>query len=319
VKALVTGVAGFIGSTLAERLIANGNDVIGVDCFTPYYDRSLKIRNLSNLLRSKHFLFHDSDLSLCAIDPILDGVEVVFHESGQPGVRSSWGDDFQEYLRHNVAVTQRLLESCRKREGTAVVVASSSSVYGTANRYPVVETDPTNPISPYGVTKLAAEHLCTLYGKEFGLLTASLRYFTVFGPRQRPDMAMTRLIKAAILGEEFPMYGSGEQRRDFTFVEDVVEANLRLADYLRTSRHGGQVFNVGNNNPVSLNEVVSTIEELVGRRVKLRRLPRQEGDPMETGADSNLLRRTVGWRSLTATREGLNSQVSWLKGLLTQD
>lgn len=318
-KALVTGVAGFIGSTLAERLIANGNDVIGVDCFTPYYDRSLKIRNLSNLLRSKHFLFHDSDLSLCAIDPILDGVEVVFHESGQPGVRSSWGDDFQEYLRHNVAVTQRLLESCRKREGTAVVVASSSSVYGTANRYPVVETDPTNPISPYGVTKLAAEHLCTLYGKEFGLLTASLRYFTVFGPRQRPDMAMTRLIKAAILGEEFPMYGSGEQRRDFTFVEDVVEANLRLADYLRTSRHGGQVFNVGNNNPVSLNEVVSTIEELVGRRVKLRRLPRQEGDPMETGADSNLLRRTVGWRSLTATREGLNSQVSWLKGLLTQD
>lgn len=318
-KALVTGVAGFIGSTLAERLIANGNDVIGVDCFTPYYDRSLKIRNLSNLLRSKHFLFHDSDLSLCAIDPILDGVEVVFHESGQPGVRSSWGDDFQEYLRHNVAVTQRLLESCRKREGTAVVVASSSSVYGTASRYPVVETDPTNPISPYGVTKLAAEHLCTLYGKEFGLLTASLRYFTVFGPRQRPDMAMTRLIKAAILGEEFPMYGSGEQRRDFTFVEDVVEANLRLADYLRTSRHGGQVFNVGNNNPVSLNEVVSTIEELVGRRVKLRRLPRQEGDPMETGADSNLLRRTVGWRSLTATREGLNSQVSWLKGLLTQD
>jgi len=318
-KALVTGVAGFIGSTLAERLLANGYEVVGIDCFTPYYDRSLKIRNLSNLLGAKHFLFHDSDLSLCAIDPILDGVEVVFHQSGQPGVRSSWGNDFKDYLRHNVAVTQRLLESCRRREGTVVVEASSSSVYGIASRYPTVETDSTNPISPYGVTKLAAEHLCTLYGKEFGLLTASLRYFTVFGPRQRPDMAMTRLIRAAILGEEFPLYGSGEQQRDFTFVEDIVEANLRVADWLRTSRRGGQVFNVGNNNPVALNEVVRTVEDLVGRRVKLRKLPRQEGDPMQTGADSNLLRRTVGWTALTATREGLNSQVSWLKGVLSQD
>lgn len=316
-KALVTGVAGFIGSTLAERLIADGFEVVGVDCFTPYYDRLLKTRNLSSLLRSKRFVFHDSDLSQCPLDPILEGVDFVFHQSGQPGVRSSWGNDFHDYLRHNVAVTQRLLEGCRLRRNTIIVAASSSSVYGTASRYPTVETDSTNPVSPYGVTKLASEHLCSLYGKEFGLLTASLRYFTVYGPRQRPDMAMSRLIRAAILDEEFPMYGSGEQRRDFTYVDDVVQANLLVADWLRTAREGGHVFNVGNNSPIALNEVVSIVEELVGRRVKLRKLPRQDGDPLETGAESGFLRETVGWTSSTSTRVGLENQVAWLRGNIT--
>lgn len=318
-RAVVTGVAGFIGSTIADRLIADGNDVVGVDCFTPYYDRMLKERNLSTLMKSKRFLFLESDLADCQLNSVLDGAQVIFHQAGQPGVRSSWGEDFDDYLRQNVTVTQRLLESCRSRPDTVVVAASSSSVYGVANRYPTAESDPTSPVSPYGVSKLAAEHLCTLYGREFGLLTASLRYFTVFGPRQRPDMAMTRLIRAAILGEEFQIYGSGEQRRDFTYVTDIVEANLRVADWLRQSRQGGQVFNVGNNTPIALNEVIGIVEDLTGRKVNLRRFPRQEGDPMETGADSGFLRRSVGWKGAISTREGLENQVAWLREYLGHD
>ena len=226
---MVTGVAGFVGSALARRLLADGEQVVGVDALTDYYDPALKKANLATIPQ-EGFTFVEGDLNALDLDALLDGVVVVFHEAGQPGVRASWGDDFATYVNANVLATQRLLEAARRAPALRrLVYASSSSVYGNALAYPTTEDDLPRPHSPYGVTKLAGEHLCTLYARNFDVPTVSLRYFTVYGPGQRPDMAFTVFIRAAQAGRPMEVFGSGQQVRDFTFVDDVVDANLRAA------------------------------------------------------------------------------------------
>src|SRR4051794_21169049 len=230
-RALVTGVAGFIGSTLADALLARGDHVLGVDCFTPYYERDTKEANLSGARGCDRFELVEQDLRTCDIDGMLDGIDVVFHQAGQPGVRLSWSDGFADYTSLNVLATQRLLEAAKRVGGTKIVYASSSSVYGNAAAYPTTENDLPRPHSPYGVTKLAAEHLCNLYASNWKLPTVSLRYFTVYGPRQRPDMATHRLLAATLSGTPFPLYGDGSAVRDFTYVDDAVAANLAAAEH----------------------------------------------------------------------------------------
>jgi len=311
-RALITGVAGFIGSSLADQLLADGHEVIGVDCFTSYYEKDIKVTNLESAKASSSFRFFESDLRTCNLNELLDGVDTVFHQAGQPGVRASWGAEFADYVTHNVTATQRLLEACRdKSDLVAFVAASSSSVYGTAERYPTNENDLPRPISPYGVTKLAAEHLCSLYGTQFGIPTTSLRYFTVYGPRQRPDMAMTRLVLSALQGTEFSLYGTGEQKRDFTFIADVVRANISVANWLANGGTPGSVFNVGNCNPTVLQDVIRIIEDATGKTINLKKLPRQDGDPMQTGADCSLIESAIGWRAETKIEDGLAAQVSY--------
>src|SRR5262245_13890429 len=228
--ALVTGAAGFVGSTLVDALLAAGDTVLGVDCFTPYYDPAVKQANLAGARGHAAFEFADADLRTADIESMLDGVDVVYHQSAQPGVRLSWSDGFADYVAQNVGVTQRLLEALRvARPSARLVYACSSSVYGNQPRYPTTEDDLPRPHSPYGVTKLAGEHLCGLYADNWGLRTISLRYFTVYGPRQRPDMSIARLCEAALRRETFPRYGDGAQIREFTYVGDIVRGNLAAA------------------------------------------------------------------------------------------
>src|SRR5450432_2607579 len=230
-RALVTGAAGFVGSHLAEALLARGDTVVGIDCFTPYYDRAAKEQNLATARAHERFEFVEDDLRTCDVGSLLSGVDAVFHQAAQAGVRLSWSDGFADYVSLNVLATQRLLEAVQQaRPQARVVYASSSSVYGNQPRYPTVETDLPKPFSPYGVTKLAAEHLCGLYAENWGTHTVSLRYFTVFGPRQRPDMSIHRLCEAAVRGTSFPRYGDGSQIREFTYVDDIVRGNLLAAE-----------------------------------------------------------------------------------------
>ena len=221
----MTGAAGFIGSNLSENLIDSGNHVIGVDCFTDYYPKEQKLANLKNLLSHGSFTFLEEDIVSLNLDKLLEGIDYVFHEAAQPGVRSSWGSNFEVYTRNNISATQRLLEASRKVKLKKFVYASSSSVYGDCP-LPMREDRLTRPVSPYGVSKLAAEHLCYLYWKNYAIPTVSLRYFTVFGPRQRPDMAFNRFIRAILKGDEITVFGNGSQTRDFTYVSDIVQANV---------------------------------------------------------------------------------------------
>jgi len=307
-RALVTGAAGFIGSNLTERLVAEGHLVTAVDCLTAHYDPAQKRSNLDALGRLPSCVIVEADLRTSELGPLLEGIDVVFHLSGQPGVRSSWDSGFPSYVEHNILVTQRLLEAVRVRPIERLVFASSSSVYGNAPTYPTSETDLPRPQSPYGVTKLAAEHLCTLYARTWGVPTVSLRYFTVFGPRQRPDMAIHRLIEAALSGEPFPLYGDGRQVRDFTFVQDVVEANLLAAT---GSVPPGSVVNIAGGSATTLMEVIDSVGELVGGRVNLDPYPAQPGDVERTGGSTELAAQLLGWEPRVPLHEGLASQLAW--------
>ncbi len=307
-KIFVTGVAGFIGSAIARRLLAEGHQVTGIDCVTDYYDPAIKRANLESL-ESDNFQFVEEDLNSAALDTLLAGVEVVFHEAGQPGVRSSWGEEFDIYVNANVLATQRLLEaSIRATELERFVYASSSSIYGDAEKYPCLETDRPRPLSPYGVTKLAAEHLSTLYATNFGLPTVSLRYFTVYGPGQRPDMAFTRFVKSAVRDEPITVFGTGEQIRDFTFIDDVVDANMRVAFEPIVP---GSVFNVAGGSSVTVNEVLEIIAELHGRPLEIQRTSGVKGDVFRTGGSSEAIERAAGWRPATPLRDGLSRQYAW--------
>ena len=306
-RALVTGAAGFVGSHLVEHLVASGWQVVGVDCLTPYYDTAQKRSNLQVLRDLDGYVHADADLRVVDLDPLLEGVDVVFHQAGQPGVRASW-DEFRSYVEHNVLATQRLLGAIRRVPVARFVFASSSSVYGNAGAYPTREDSLPRPQSPYGVTKLAAEHLCGVYARNWRVPTVALRYFTVYGPRQRPDMAMHRLVETALSGGSFPLYGTGEQVRDFTFVADVVAANLAAA---LVEVEPGAVLNVAGGGASTLLEVIGTVERLTGRTVALDRSPAQAGDVQRTGGDVQAARAVLGWSPAVAVEAGLESQVRW--------
>ncbi|MGY2002864.1 NAD-dependent epimerase/dehydratase family protein [Blastococcus sp. SYSU DS1024] len=308
---LITGVAGFVGSALARRLLAAGERVIGVDCLTDYYDPGLKKENLASL-PADGFTFVAEDLNTADLDRLLEGVSTIFHEAGQPGVRKSWGEEFATYVDANVSATQRLLEAARRAPDLRrLVYASSSSVYGNALAYPTTEDDLPRPHSPYGVTKLAAEHLCTLYADNFGVPTVSLRYFTVYGPGQRPDMAFNRFIRAALAGRPIEVYGTGEQIRDFTFVDDVVAANLLAAG---ADVRPGAVFNVSGGTSISVNEVLDVLGEIAGRPLEVDRKDPVAGDVRRTGGSADRIRDALGWEPTVDVVAGLRAQWRSLGG-----
>jgi nucleoside-diphosphate-sugar epimerase len=306
-RVLVTGAAGFIGSTLSDRLLAEGHEVIGVDSFTEYYDESFKRANISTALTHDDFTLVEEDLVTADLAARFADVDVVWHLAGQPGVRLSWSDGFETYDRLNVLATQRVLEGARAAGVNKIVYASSSSVYGNAERFPTEETDRPEPFSPYGVTKLAAEHLCTLYAANWGLPTVSLRFFTVYGPRQRPDMAAHRLIEAALNGTEFPMFGDGRQERSFTFVNDVVDALYR-AGTIDTAP--GSVFNVAGREGTTLKQLIDVVGEAVGEPVKLDVQPAAAGDAEKTGGSTERIEAALGWTATTSVHDGIAAQVA---------
>jgi len=308
-RVAVTGAAGFIGSHLCERLLDDGHEVVGLDSFTDYYERTRKEENLKRSLAHPSFEFQELDLVDGAIGKALRGVRVVFHLAGQPGVRPSWGGLFDRYVRDNVLATQRLLESLKNVSIDRLVFASSSSVYGDAERFPTKESALPGPVSPYGVTKLAAEHLTLLYWKNFGLPAVSVRYFTVYGPRQRPDMAFARFMRALAAGEPIEVFGDGEQTREFTYVSDAVEGTMRAA----SSDVVGRVFNLGGGSRVTINRVLATLEDLSGVRARRLTLPAAPGDPKHTGASINLARENLGWEPRVSLRDGLAQQWRWFQ------
>ena len=308
--ALVTGAAGFIGSHLSERLLRDGVRVTGVDCFTDYYDPALKRHNI--LASIGHPAFQLIELDLAAADlNALPEVDVVFHQAAQPGVRASWGAEFSVYTHHNVLATQRLLERYRGHALERFVYASSSSIYGDAERYPTDESLMPRPFSPYGVTKLAGEHLLNLYGRNFGLATAALRYFTVYGPRQRPDMAFHRFCRSMLRGEPIVVYGDGRQSRDFTFIDDCIEANVRA--WKRAAPQG--VYNVGGGSQVEVLEAIQMLERHLGVKAIIQLEPRPPGDPMRTRADAGRIRADFDFVPSTPIDQGLEAEAAWARGM----
>jgi UDP-glucuronate 4-epimerase len=305
-NALVTGCAGFIGSHLGERLVADGHRVVGVDAFRDYYPRAQKERNLTDLADEPGFDLVEADLVSADLAPLLRGVDTVFHLAAQPGVRKSFAA-FDEYTADNLVATQRVFAAALEAGVRRVVWASSSSVYGDAEQYPTIEdVTPTAPRSPYGATKRACEDLARIY-RGLGLSEVGLRYFTVYGPRQRPDMAMRRLCEALNDGEIFPLYGDGEQSRDFTYVADAVDATVRAgaaADPL-------PLYNVGGGEEATMNQVIATLEEIAGHPVPLERHAAQRGDVVRTCADTTRARTTLGWSPTTGIRDGLAAELAW--------
>lgn len=307
---LVTGAAGFIGSHLAERLAAEGHQVRGVDCFTDYYPRADKEANLAALQREPRFDFLEADLTKADLTDLLSAVDTVFHQAAQAGVRRSWGKSFTAYTRNNVLATQRLLEGCLGAGVRRLVYASSSSVYGDSEDIPLKEGSLPKPVSPYGVTKLAAEHLCGLYAVNYGISTVSLRYFTVYGPRQRPDMAFHKFIRAMLDGRTVEIYGDGDQTRDFTFISDAVDANVRAM----TRGAPGGVYNIGGGTQASVNEVLALLEEIGGRPIERDYQRTQKGDVRHTLADTKRAEKDLGYVRRIAIKEGLTQEYLWLKG-----
>ena len=304
-RALVTGAAGFIASHLAERLLADGNEVRGIDRLSDYYDVELKRANLALLEAQAGFSFVEEDINETDLEGLLDGVEVVFHLAAQPGVRASWGREFEIYLSDNLLATQRLLEASRERELPRFVFASSSSIYGDAESFPTKETDVPAPVSPYGVTKLAGEHLCRQYFRGFGVPTVALRYFTIFGPRQRPDMAFNRFIRAGLDGEPIQVFGDGLQERDFTYVADAVSATIAAGD----RGTPGAAYNVAGGNAATVAGVVETLGSLLGGELAIDRQAAVIGDARKTGADTTRARKDLGYEPSVPLEEGLRRQI----------
>ncbi len=303
-KALVTGCAGFIGSNLTDRLLDLGFEVIGIDCFTDYYLRSIKEANLSNALANSNFKFIEDDILQMDKFPEVD---YVFHLAAQAGVRASWGKSFEIYTKNNIEVTQKLLEFYKDINIKKFVYSSSSSVYGDA-KLPMREDSLLKPVSPYGASKLAAEHLCYLYWKNYNAPTVSLRYFTVYGPRQRPDMAIHKFIKAILSKEQITIFGDGTQTRDFTFVLDVVNANILAAE----SKVVGEIFNVGGGNRITVNDLIREIEKSTGKQAKINYMEKQKGDVENTWADTEKVQQILGWQAKTMISKGLESYIGWV-------
>ncbi|MBM3316888.1 MAG: NAD-dependent epimerase/dehydratase family protein [Candidatus Eisenbacteria bacterium] len=313
--ALITGAAGFIGSHLAARLLAEGLAVRGIDNLDPYYPAWIKERRLATLRAAPGFDWRPGDLRRADLPALLDGVTWVFHLAARPGVRASWGDGFDEYARANVLATQRLFEALRDRPVERVVFASSSSVYGENASGDAGEEAPRRPISPYGVSKLAGEGLAWAYHASYGVPVVALRYFTVYGPEQRPDMAFHRFLRALLEGREIEVYGDGRQTRDFTFVGDAVEATWRAA----RAGEPGAVYNIGGGSPAGLGEVIAMLETLTGREARVRLSPARPGDPRATRADTRRAREAFGYAPVTGLREGLARMAEWMPGFLAAE
>jgi UDP-glucuronate 4-epimerase len=308
-RALVTGCAGFIGSHLTEALLAGGAEVVGVDCFNDNYGRGQKLHNLETARGWDEFDFVPVDLSRGELHDLVEDCDTVYHLAAEPGVRSSWGLRFDQYLRNNVLATQLLLEATRDQPGKRFVYASSSSIYGEAEGLPTSEDATPRPHSPYGMTKLAGEHLCTLYHGNHGVDAVMLRYFSVYGPRQRPDMAFNRFCRAAVAGEPITVFGDGRQTRDFTYVADVVAATRAAA---AASGVSGQVFNVGGGSRIALADAIEMIGDLNGRPLEVQNLPMQDGDVRDTGADTALARDAIGYAPATEFADGLRAEFDWV-------
>ncbi len=307
-RALVTGAAGFIGSHLSAALLDSGESVTGIDSFTDYYSRGIKEVNLGTIKGRPGFNFVEAALQDVDLTALLTGVTHVFHLAGQAGVRKSWGGDFDVYIKDNIQATQRLLEAVARAPIQKYVYSSSSSVYGNDVPLPMRENTYLQPLSPYGVTKLAAEHLGNLYCANHGVPAVSLRYFTVYGPRQRPDMAFQRFLTAARDSTPITMYGDGEQTRDFTFVADIVAANMAAAVQGRP----GSVYNIGGGSRVTLNHVLDLIRNVTGKTIEVRREPEQKGDMRHTYADTSAARRDLEFSPRVTLENGLDQQYRWL-------
>jgi nucleoside-diphosphate-sugar epimerase len=308
VKALVTGAAGFIGSHLTAALLDRGTGVVGIDCFTDYYPRMVKEANLAVNAGRPGFDFVESSIQMANLRALLDDVTHVFHLAAQAGVRKSWGRDFGTYTEHNVDASQQLLEACVGRSIQKFVYASSSSLYGDAVTIPVAEDALPRPLSPYGVTKLAAEHLCQLYWANHRVPTTSVRYFTVYGPRQRPDMAFHRFITAALTNQPITIYGDGSQTRDFTFVSDAVAATIAAGD----RGVPGRAYNIGGGSRVSVQQVLDILERLAGHPLNIARESAQKGDVRDTFADTSLARADLGFAPKVSLEQGLEAEYRWL-------
>ena len=310
-NALITGAAGFIGSHLTAQLLARGADVTGIDCFTDYYPRPMKEANLAVNAGKPRFRFVEANLLDADLDGLLEDKTHVFHLAAQAGVRKSWGRDFAVYTANNIDATQRLLEACAGRPLDKLVYASSSSVYGDEAAIPMRESQTPRPVSPYGVTKLAAEHLCHLYASNHGVPATSLRYFTVYGPRQRPDMAFRKFLTAAAAGHAIGIFGDGRQTRDFTFVDDAVAATIAAGE----RGVPGRAYNIGGGSRVALDDVLTIIEQVVGRPLRVERGPAQKGDMRDTYADTSLARADLGFAPSVALADGIAAEYQWLATL----
>jgi nucleoside-diphosphate-sugar epimerase len=307
-KCVVTGAAGFIGSHLSGSLLDLGAEVVGIDCFTDYYPRLIKEANLAENSGRSGFSFVETRIQDADLPALLDGATHVFHLAAQAGVRKSWGRDFRTYTENNVDASQQLLEACVGRPLTRFVYASSSSLYGDNVSIPMRETSLPQPVSPYGVTKLAAEQLCYLYFANHGVPTAALRYFTVYGPRQRPDMAFHRFIRAALEGKPITLYGDGEQTRDFTYVADAVAATISAG----VRGVPGRAYNVGGGSRVSMNHVIDIIGRVAGKPLEVVRGPVQKGDMRDTYADTSLARADLGFAPSVSLEQGIEAEYRWL-------
>ena len=323
-RCLVTGVAGFIGSHLAESLVAQGHTVIGVDAFIPYYPRTIKEQNLSELRQNPNFSFQELDLRTAPLQPLLDGIEVVFHEAATPGLLLSW-QDFELYETCNILTTQRLLEACRQTKGqvtnssnssSKVILASTSSIYGADVTGP--ETTKAQPVSPYGITKLAGEHLALAYYHNFGIPVSILRYFSVYGPRQRPDMGYYRFIEAIAKDKVITVFGDGKQTRTNTYVTDIVRATIlaaRPADRPADEQFQvGEAFNIGGRDEINVLEVLQLLEELIGKKARIEWAASRPGEQSRTVANITKAQQMLGWEPRVGIKEGLAAQIAWQLG-----
>lgn len=308
---VVTGAAGFIASHLCRKLLKKGYKVLGIDSFTDYYPRWIKEKNLDTLKESENFKFIEKDLTEMDLKSVLRDTDFVFHHAAQAGVRASWGEDFSVYSKNNIEATQKLLEASKDTRLTRFIFASSSSVYGFCPELPMSETSPLHPFSPYGVTKLAAEHLCLLYHKNHGVPCVCLRFFTVYGPGQRPDMAFHKFFKAITEDKEIPVYGEGGQTRDFTYVDDVTEANLASLEKGKT----GEVYNIGGGNRKKLKDLFPVFEEICQKKIKVEKHEKQPGDVPHTMANIEKARKELGFSPQTQLLEGLKEEWGWVQRL----
>jgi nucleoside-diphosphate-sugar epimerase len=309
-KCVVTGAAGFIGSHLCKALLDEGSEVVGIDRLSNYYSPKIKMMNIRELQEDGLTFIH-ADLATSDLTQFLEDADIVFHLAAQPGVRGSWGPSFRVYVKDNILATQRLLEAMSASQTRKLVFASSSSIYGESESYPTNEDTPPRPISPYGVTKLCAENLCRVYSQSHGIKTIILRYFSIYGPKQRPDMAIYRFIDAVLRGRKIEVYGSGEQERDFTYISDAVQATLRAA---RIDRNF-EIINIGRGRPVKLKEIIETITKISGRRAEVEYKEEQRGDVKKTYADISKAREILGYEPQVDIDKGIELQYVWQRSI----